>query len=69
MLFRKNQQKICGLCAHCTPFEEGTVLCVKRGVKPETAHCRRFRYDPCKRKPSKPKALDFSRYDDTDFSL
>jgi hypothetical protein len=34
-----------------------------------TEGCRKFRYDPCKRIPSKPKALDFRKYDEHDFSL
>ena len=31
--------------------------------------CRRFRYDPTKRIPRKARALDFSKYDERDFSL
>ena len=46
------------------------ILCSKKGiVLSSDSACRKFRYDPCKRIPSKPKALDFSKYDEHDFSL
>jgi hypothetical protein len=31
--------------------------------------CLKFKYDPCKRIPPKPKALDFTKYDQEDYSL
>lgn len=69
MLFRKKIPRCCGYCTHCTPMEENLVLCSKRGVKSGGDRCFRFRYDPCKRIPPKPKALDFSKYSSEDFSL
>jgi hypothetical protein len=50
-------------------LEEDKVLCSKKGIKSVDDKCRRFKYDPCKRIPHKAKALDFSRYDQEDFSL
>ncbi len=69
MLFRKKIEKACMYCSHCTALDEDTVLCCKKGLKAPTDKCRKFEYDPCKRVPSKPKALDFSRYEEYDYSL
>ena len=69
MLFRKKIQRSCEYCLYATKLDEDTVLCAKRGVRAADDPCRKFKYDPCKRVPVKAKALDFSRYDDDDFSL
>ena len=69
MLFRKKIQRSCAYCVHGTRLEDGTILCTKKGLKTEEDKCFRFRYDPCKRIPLKAKALDFSRYEDQDYSL
>ena len=50
-------------------LDENRMLCAKRGVVSMYYECRKFRYDPCKRIPPKPKALDFGKYQDEDFSL
>lgn len=69
MLFRKKIQRSCQYCANGTMLEENQFLCSRRGMVFTTEGCRKFRYDPCKRIPSKPKALDFRKYDEHDFSL
>lgn len=69
MLFRKKIESSCSYCVHGSLLDDGTVLCSKRGLRQETESCRRFRYDPCKRVPFKAKAMDFSRFQDSDFSL
>lgn len=69
MLFRKKIQRSCLYCAHSTKFSEDQMLCTKQGVVSMYYECRKFRYDPFKRIPSKPKALDLSKYDGDDFSL
>ena len=69
MLFRKKMERRCSYCLHCTSLNEAQVLCAKRGIMPVDGGCMKFRYDPCKRIPSKPKALDFSKYDKEDYSL
>lgn len=69
MLFRKKIARSCTYCAHGTMLDECQVLCVKKGVRSAEKPCRKFQYDPCKRVPSKPKAMDFSKYDGEDFSL
>ncbi len=69
MLFRKKMQKNCFHCLHATIVSENEILCVKHGVRSGDVPCRRFKYDPCKRIPPRPKAPDFNAYDQDDFSL
>ena len=69
MLFRKKIQRSCSYCRRSTKLNEEEVLCTKKGVRSMDGKCWRFRSDPCKRIPPKPKALDFSKYDQDDFSL
>ncbi len=69
MLFRKKIEPACTYCIHGTKLDDETILCAKKGIKQVDGKCFRFRYDPTKRVPAKAKALDFSKYDDQDFSL
>lgn len=69
MLFRKKIEKSCSYCVHSAKLEDGQFLCAKKGIRSEDGKCFRFRYDPCKRIPTKAKALDFSKYDQEDYSL
>ena len=69
MLFQKKIEKSCVYCAYGTKIDDEQVLCIKKGVVPLTGKCRKFLYDPCKRVPQKPKALDFNKYNDEDYSL
>lgn len=69
MLFRKRIERSCSYCLHCTKLNEDQVLCSKRGNMPANGQCRSFRYDPCKRIPGKPKALDLGKYAHEDYSL
>lgn len=69
MLFRKKMEKSCEYCAYSTKLNEDQMLCTKRGVVGVTDQCRKFSYDPFKRVPKKPKAPDFSKYEEDDFSL
>lgn len=69
MLFRKKIERACAYCVHGTKLDDGQILCAKKGLKLEDEKCRRFKYDPTKRIPAKQKALDFSKYNEEDFSL
>ncbi len=69
MLFRKEIERSCTYCANGTVIDEEQALCIKRGVVPLCGKCRKFCYDPCKRIPPKPKALDVRKYEDVDYSL
>ena len=42
---------------------------MKRGIVPMEDHCRAFKYDPLKRVPPRPAALDTGKLKDEDFSL
>ena len=69
MLFRKKITRSCSYCQHGTAVGEDQILCTKRGVVSTYYSCGKFRYNPCKRIPLKMKALDFDKYQETDFSL
>ena len=69
MLFRKKIQRSCNYCSNGTRLNDGSVLCMRRGIVSQDDSCRKFKYDPCKRVPVKQKAPDFSKYDGEDFSL
>lgn len=69
MLFRKKIARSCAYCIHGVVLEDDQVLCAKKGVRSVDNKCRKFKYDPCKRIPIKAKAMDFSKYQQEDFSL
>lgn len=69
MLFRKKIERACLYCVHGTRLEDDTVLCCKKGVRNVSDKCFKFKYDPCKRIPLKAKPMDFSKYDNEDYSL
>lgn len=69
MLFRKKIERACIYCARSAKLNDEQVLCSKKGVQSQDSQCFWFRYDPYKRIPKKAKALDFSKYDNEDFSL
>ncbi len=58
--------EICLYCENSIPLMDGddNVLCSKKGVVKEDHRCRKFSYDPLKRKPApkinipSPEALD-----------
>lgn len=69
MLFRKKIERSCGYCVHGAKIGDGQILCVRKGLRTQEDQCRKFKYDPCKRIPRKARAMDFSKYDQDDFSL
>ena len=69
MLFRKKITHSCEYCLYGSRIQDAQVLCAKKGLRIETAGCRKFKYDPLKRIPVRKKAVDFSKYDSEDFSL
>ena len=68
-LFRKDIEPRCAYCDKGSQINEREVVCVKRGVVPVEYHCGRFRYDPLKRTPPRPAALDTEKLDEKDFSI
>jgi len=69
MLFQKHIEPRCTYCAKGAPLEDGHILCAKKGVVSPSGHCGAFKYDPLKRVPPKPVALDTSKLSDEDFRL
>lgn len=69
MLFRKKIDRACQYCRYGAQIEDGLILCPKKGLKTPDSNCRKFKYDPCKRIPKKARALDFSKYDEEDYTL
>lgn len=69
MLFRKKMPQNCLYCLHSTTANESQVHCAKRGIRSADAPCWRFKYDPIKRIPPRPKAPNFAAYEQDDFSL
>ena len=68
-LFRKQIEKRCIYCVFSGQISEEACICAKRGVVSPGDHCRKFRYDPLKRVPPRPKSVDFSSFENADFSL
>ena len=69
-LFRKKIDRACQYCTHAIIGSELHVTCVKKKklMSPDSK-CMRFEYDPLKRKPRKAKSVDFSKYEEFDYSL
>ena len=51
MLFRRKIEPSCTYCRHGRPGQEEEVLCIYHGVMNPWDKCRRFEYDPLRRKP------------------
>ena len=68
-LFRRDMDPRCAYCDRGQQINEREVACVKRGIVPAESHCRSFRYDPLKRVPTPPVALDLGKLKDEDFTL
>ncbi|MGN1003890.1 MAG: hypothetical protein ACI4O5_03560 [Oscillospiraceae bacterium] len=69
MLFAKKIEPRCVYCKRGAALDEEQVICLKKGVVPAGGSCRAFRYDPLKRVPPKPAALELGKLRDEDFVL
>ncbi len=54
MLYDEPPRRVCALCQHARDFRGDEMLCTKKGPVSFDFHCRHFRYDPMRRKPSAP---------------
>ena len=68
-LFKADMEPRCPYCAKGSILEEGKILCSKKGVMDAGSQCRSFRYDPLKRVPPKPAALNPSKHSPEEFRL
>ncbi len=69
MLFRKKIDRYCTYCQFAGKIDDETMICQKFGIVPAEHRCRKFRYDPLKRVPSRPKSENFEKFDEKDYSL
>ena len=69
MLFRKKIEKSCSYCKFGTKLDDEEVLCARKGLVSIDGKCRKFRYEPLKRIPAKPKVQNFENFKEEDFSL
>ena len=69
VLFRKKIDRACGYCQYAGKVDGETMICQKYGVVPALHHCRKFRYDPLKRVPSRPSVKPLANLDEKDYSL
>ncbi len=54
MLYDEPPRRVCALCQYARDFRGDEMLCAKKGPVSFDYHCRCFRYDPMRRKPSPP---------------
>lgn len=69
MLFDRHMEPCCAWCRSGVRISETEVACLKRGVVSSAGACRRFKYDPLKREPPVPAAIDGSKFSGEDFSI
>lgn len=53
MFFRKDMEHSCSICTHACEIDSNDMLCRRYGVVNKSYSCRKFRYDPYKRVPSR----------------
>lgn len=65
---KKDITPSCSYCVHgrFAPDKE-SVLCHKKGVVSLDFSCSKFKYDPLKRKPIRPRNIE--KFDESDFAL
>lgn len=69
-MFRQKVEPACSYCAHGFEVTEEFINCTKKKkMMDRDEKCIHFQYDPLKRVPAKQKALDFSKYEEYDYSL
>lgn len=67
-LFGTRVEPACSYCKFGSPAaDERTILCPKNGVVAPYYACRKYRYDPLKRRPTPQNTLP--KYDQSDFEL
>jgi len=69
MLFDKRISPSCQYCRHGKIIDNNSAVCIKRGIVDADSFCRRFKYDPLKRKPDPPLCFCASDFSEEDFSL
>lgn len=59
---KKQEHEITRACEYCEKaqplVDEDTMLCAKKGVVSSGYVCRKFKYDPLKRRPAPPLSIE-----------
>ncbi len=64
MLFKKNISPSCEYCCYSKKIANDLMGCVKYGITNKENCCKKFKYNPLKRIPKKPKPiLNFNKKD------
>ena len=69
MLYRKNIKPLCAYCTRAGQIDNVKMICLKRGIVSVEGSCKRFRYDPLKRVPPRPKPKSVEEFKPEDFLL
>lgn len=69
MLYRKNMKPLCVYCLRAGQIDDVKMICPRRGIVSVEGSCKRFRYDPLKRIPPRPKPRLLDEFKPEDFQL
>ena len=69
MLFRKDMERHCAWCEHASVIDEQDMLCQKFGAVSRYYCCKKYKYDPLKRIPSKKVPIRADGFQTNNFSL
>ena len=69
MLFKKDIEPCCSYCLSGTRISDTEVVCFHRGIVSSGSQCKKFRYDPLKRRPISMAPLKTSQFSEEDFIL
>lgn len=69
MMFNSKIEPSCEYCRFGSILDNEHLICLKRGIISSDSTCRRFKYDPLKRKPSIPNNFSVQDFSKEDFSL
>ncbi len=68
-IFSKEIEPYCIYCVHSKPIGSMQVICPKHGIVSTNYHCRKYKYDPTKRIPPEPAAMDIECFTAEDFKI
>ncbi|MCQ2452415.1 MAG: immunoglobulin kappa light chain variable domain-containing protein [Oscillospiraceae bacterium] len=69
-LFNKHMEPRCEYCRHGEAISEGeSIVCLHVGISSPSDSCRRFVYDPTRRRPEPPARFTPGSYSEEDFTL
>ncbi len=69
MLFSKNIEPHCAVCARSKQISENEAICPKHGIVSLRFKCRKFEYDATKRIPPEEDLLPQGSFSEADFSI